>query len=114
VPKAVRKFYSDAVVAFQSGQVLAANFLLRVLIEQWALYIIPQNMGAADKNLDAYVATLPDDFRRRFPTLREQYSKLSVDIHNATGSPELFQASQEDLLRHYDARRLWRLQESGA
>lgn len=114
VPKSVRNFYSSAVVAFQSGQVLAANFLLRVLIEQWVLHIIPQSMGATDKNLDAYVATLPEDFRCRFPTLRELYSKLSVDIHSATGSSELFQVSREDLLRHFDARRLYRLQEGSA
>ena len=104
------KFYSDAVVAFQSGQVLAANFLLRVLIEQWVLQIIPQNTGSADKNLDEYVAALPQDFRDRFPVLRETYSKLSADIHNATGSPERFEESQKDLLTHFEARKLFELQ----
>jgi hypothetical protein len=109
VPKGVRNFYSNAVVAFQSGQVLAANFLLRVVIEQWVLQSVPQIMETADKNLETYVNTLPEDFRSRFPTLKEQYSKLSADIHRATGSPELFQASQKALLHHFDARRLYQL-----
>jgi hypothetical protein len=78
-------------------------------IEQWVLQSIPQIMETADKNLETYVNTLPEDFRSRFPTLKEQYSKLSADIHSATGSPELFQASQKALLHHFDARRLYQL-----
>ena len=109
IPKDIRKFYSDSVVAFQSGQVLAANFLLRVMIEQWVIRNIPQPMEAADKNLEAYVATLPEGFRSTIPTLRDQYGKLSTDIHSATGSSELFESSQADVIRHFEARRLWEL-----
>jgi hypothetical protein len=36
IRKPVKSFYSDAVVAHQSGQTLAGIFLLRTLIEQWA------------------------------------------------------------------------------
>jgi hypothetical protein len=109
IPKDIRKFYSDSVVAFQSGQVLAANFLLRVMIEQWVIRNIPQPMEAADKNLEAYVATLPEGFRSTIPTLRDQYGKLSTDIHSATGSSELFETSQAEVIRHFEARRLWEL-----
>lgn len=35
VPKSVSNYYSGAVVAYQSGQTLAALFLFRTLLEQW-------------------------------------------------------------------------------
>ncbi len=108
VPKVARSYYSSAVVAFQSGQALAANFLLRVLIEQWVLSVIPKD-SAKETLLDAYVDTLPEDFRSRFPTLRDMYSNLSADIHGAIGSAKLFHSSQKDLVRHFEARRLYEL-----
>jgi hypothetical protein len=82
---------------------------LRVMIEQWVIRNIPQPMEAADKNLEAYVATLPEGFRSTIPTLRDQYGKLSTDIHSATCSSELFETSQADVIRHFEARRLWEL-----
>ncbi len=109
IPKAVRNFYSSAIVAFQSGQVLAANFLLRTLIEQWMIQSVPKQLDGNEKIQDAYVDTLPEDFRSRFPTLRDMYASLSADIHGAIGSAELFRSSQEDLLKHFDARRLYEL-----
>jgi len=35
IPKQQRHFFSDAIIAYNSGQVLAANFLLRTFIEQY-------------------------------------------------------------------------------
>jgi hypothetical protein len=84
VPKGVKNFYSNAVVAFQSGQVLAANFLLRVVIEQWVLQSIPQIMETADKNLETYVNTLPEDFRSRSGLYR-----MHVKSSHSTTCPEI-------------------------
>jgi hypothetical protein len=95
IPKDMRRFYGGAIVAHQSGQTLAGIFLLRTLIEQWARQSTEAN-GFADEALDAYMAALPEDFKSRFPSLRTLYSDISVDLHNATGSIELFDTARAD------------------
>jgi hypothetical protein len=35
IPKAQREFFSDAIIAFNSGQILAGKFLLRTFVEQY-------------------------------------------------------------------------------
>lgn len=108
IPKSVRRFYSGAIVAHQSGQTLAGLFLLRTLIEQWARSLVPPQ-DYADPTLNAYVATLPEDFRNRFKSMRALYGELSTDIHSAIGSPELFDQAQRDITEHFEARKLFKL-----
>lgn len=115
VPKSVRSFYSGAVLAHQSGQTLAGNFMLRTVIEQWARIATGQvRVALADQVLDAYMITLPDDFKGRFPSMRNLYGELSVDIHGAVGSPELFEKARNEITEHFDARRLFKLAEPPA
>ena len=109
VPKPVRSFYSGAVVAHQSGQTLAGNFLLRTMIEQWARSKAPSGDPHADLVLDSYMDSLPEDFKSRFPSLRSLYTELSDDIHAATGSAELFDKACTQIVEHFDARRLYKL-----
>jgi hypothetical protein len=73
IPNSVKDYYSGAVVAHQSGQTLAGIFLLRTVIEQWARYCTPTAPREADKLLDAYMDTLPDDFKARFTSFRSLY-----------------------------------------
>ena len=109
IAKSVRRFYSDAVVAHQSGQTLAGIFLLRTLIEQWARASSGSIKKEADQVMEDYMATLPPDFRERFPSLRALYGELSADMHAATGSPELFTKAQGEIAEHFEARRLFKL-----
>jgi hypothetical protein len=106
IPKPVKRFYVGAVVAQQSGQTLAGNFMLRTLIEQWARSATNRS-DHADKVLDAYVETLPEDFRGRFPVLRETYGDLSADLHAATGAETTFEKARAEIVKHFDARRLF-------
>ena len=108
IPRRVRSFYTGATVARNSGQVLAANFLLRTLIEQFVRPFEPDS-GEAEAALEAYATTLPQDFKDRFPSLKDAYGRLSVDIHTATGSEDLFAEMMEAVIEHFDARRLFRL-----
>jgi hypothetical protein len=108
IPKNVAKFFSGGIVAHQSGQTLAALFLLRTLVEQWATLATGVN-GLADRVLDTYSAGLPEGFKRRFPSFNDLYTKLSDDIHRAAGSPELYDASLNAIVRHFEARTLFRL-----
>lgn len=122
IPQSVRKYYSGAIVAHQSGQTLAGIFLLRCFIEQWAKIATsktepiadktmePKKELPADKTIDLYMETLPDDFKARFPSLRDYYGKLSADIHNANGSVKLFDETCEIVKEHFTARRLFKVQ----
>ncbi len=106
IPKEVKRFYGGAIVAHQSGQTLAGNFMLRTLIEQWARQSTALT-GFVDTVLEAYVGSLPPDFRSRFPVLRETYSELSVDLHSATGAEAAFDKARAEIVRHFEARRLF-------
>ena len=108
IPKEVRRFYRGAVIAHQAGEGLAGNFMLRTLIEQWARSATGKT-GYADEVLDAYVETLPDGIRGRFPVLRETYKTLSADLHSATGDAQVFAQATADILKHFEARRLFDL-----
>lgn len=110
IPRILTKHYSSAVVAHNSGQSLAGNFLLRTLIEQWARNCVSNAMKLkADEILDAYMASLPEDFRSRFRSLRDLYGQLSSDLHTAVGDPQLFEQSLSIIEEHFDARRLYKL-----
>jgi hypothetical protein len=109
VPKSVQRFLSGAIVAYQSGQALAGVFMLRTLIEQWARLASGSKKEQADQVMDDYMATLPEDFRGRFPSMRALYSELSADIHGAKGSPKLFDRARTEIVQHFDARRMFGL-----
>jgi hypothetical protein len=109
VPNPVKHFYRGAVVAHQSGQTLAGIFLLRTLIEQWAGSKVPSDQLLADAVLDAYMSTLPENFKNQFKSFRELYGELSVDIHGARGDPALFNEARDKIVEHFEARRLFRL-----
>jgi hypothetical protein len=122
IPKAVRGSYRGAVVAHQSGQTLAGNFMLRTLIEQWARENTKrarakeegrseptESRWRADDVLDVYARELPEDFKGRFGTLRETYSDLSADIHAATGSEDAFNKGVSEIHEHFEARRTFKL-----
>lgn len=107
IPGQVSQFYSGAVVAHQSGQTLAGNFLLRTLIEQWVyLHVAPEDRFA-DRALEIYASSLEADFKRKFPSLTDVYSKLSADIHAATGSTDIFDSERGRIVGHFDARRVY-------
>ena len=110
IPKPVQLFYRGGILAFQSGQFLAGNFMLRTVIEQWARIATHlETATQADKVLDAYMDSLPKDFKDRFPSVRDLYAVLSSDIHGAVGSPDLFERAQKEIVEHFDARRLLKL-----
>lgn len=109
IPKAIANFFSGAVVAHQSGQTLAGVFLLRVFLEQWVQSRAKKSDLKVDQAIDEYMEALPTDFKGRFPSFRTIYENLSVDIHGAKGSPELFEKTRQQIIEHFEARRLFKL-----
>lgn len=109
IPKVIRNYYRDAHLAHNSGQTLAGNFLLRTAVEQWSRLFADDSVKGGDA-VEAYQARLPDDFKRRFPSLKSVYERLSADIHAATGSVDVFEDGARDIERHFHARRLFDLE----
>lgn len=108
IPKDISKYFSGARIAHQSGQTLAALFLLRTLCEQWVRKFGGKE-DKADVAIEKYMNTLPDDFKARFPSIRDIYGELSAAIHSADPSEELFAQSVSAIEKHFNARSLFEL-----
>lgn len=116
LPKAAGKYYSDAQIAHHAGQTLAGLFLLRTFIEQFwhttdavKQLLTHDPRATGDAQGSAYQETLPDDFKSRFPSLRDTYGKLSAALHAADASAELFERSRESITEHFEARKLFKI-----
>jgi len=108
IPKSQRRAYSDAVVAYQAGQILPALFMLRTVIEQHAVDTVGRQEGErADQLVDRYMQALPEPVRAHFTSPREIYSRLSAAIHTASADAPLFERSTNEIVRHFDACRLY-------
>jgi hypothetical protein len=116
LPRIVSKYYSDAQIAHHAGQTLAGLFLLRTFVEQYwrtlqpvkdLISAIPRATG--DEQGDAYQKTLPDDFKARFPSLKDIYSQLSAAMHEANADGDLFRDSSARVVKHFEARKLFDL-----
>jgi hypothetical protein len=106
IPKAQQLFYKDAQIAFDSGQVLPAIFLLRTLIEQFIRIEIKNKTSKDfDKLIDEYYSTLPIEFTSIYPSLREIYDRLSIDIHGAVASVEDYEKSFDEINRFFNGKK---------
>jgi hypothetical protein len=121
LPKEQRQHFSGAVIAHNAGQTLAAIFLLRTFIEQFWLSL---NLSVRSKDSTtgaeasrttgdelgaAYSKTLPDALKSQFPSLSDLYGRLSVAMHAAEPNVELFKTAKNQIIEHFDARRLFKL-----
>jgi hypothetical protein len=112
VPEKEEHYYSDAIVAFNSGKVLAALFYLRTFVEQFARRITGKTGRATGEEiLDAYYETLPGNRRSDMPSLREWYEKLSVPLHGGKDDAEVFTKAKEAIDKHFDIRRVFGMDE---
>jgi hypothetical protein len=103
IPSKKRQFYQDAVVAYECNHVLEGIFMLRVFIEQFVYDKVGQKERAVDA-IDEYMASLPDDFKAHFPSVRRMYDDLSAAIHQAKAEQDLFVRVRADLDDHFERR----------
>lgn len=103
IPKEHKQFYSQALIAFNSGQLLPALFLLRTLIEQHMRATIDKIDLRGDELCDGYGKRLPEDFKERFPSLKTIYGKISDALHRAEAPEGLFESQLADIELHFDA-----------
>lgn len=113
VPQKEEHYYSDAVVAFNSGKVLAALFYLRTFVEQFARRITGKaGRATGEEILDAYYESLPANLKSTMPSLREWYENLSVPIHAGRDDAEVFTKAREAIDKHFEIRRVFSMDAS--
>jgi hypothetical protein len=113
IPEKESWLYRDAVVAFNSGKILAGLFYLRTFIEQFARRVIgAAGKSTGDELFDEYYKTLPAPMKDHMPSLREWYDKLSGALHSANGDSGLFQTAKDEIERHFDFRRIYKMPET--
>lgn len=113
IPRQEKRFFSDAILSYNSGKILAGLFYLRTFIEQFAR----RQTGAAgrvsgDEIMEAYNKTVPEEVRSQAPSLREWYERLSISIHSAEESPAVFEQARAEIERHFSFRHIFRLGKS--
>lgn len=112
IPRAERNHYRDAVIATHGGKILAALFYLRTFIEVFARRQtnLPGRV-TGDDLMSAYAETLPQGQRDHMPSLREWYERLSEALHAAREDTALLYRAREEIDRHFEFRRLFRIGE---
>jgi hypothetical protein len=112
VPGKESWLYRDAVIAFNSGKVLAALFYLRTFVEQFARRVTGlTGRATGEEILSEYYEILPAPTKDQMPSLREWYEKLSEALHSAREDSELFKAAKAEIERHFDIRRVFKMPE---
>jgi hypothetical protein len=113
IPDKEKHYYSDAIVAFNTGKVLAALFYLRTFVEQFARRVTEiTGKATGDKILDIYYQTLPTKQADLMPSLREWYDKLSAPIHNGMDDIEVFSAAKVAIDKHFEIRKVFNMSET--
>lgn len=107
IPKRQEEFYSQAVVASNSGQALPALFMLRTLIEQYMRAETGNEEARGDDLCSKYAELLDDDFKQRFPSLKDVYDKLSDALHRADASDALFKSEIQRIETHFHAKKVF-------
>jgi hypothetical protein len=104
IPKDQRRYYSDAVIAFNSGQTLPALFMLRTLIELHAQRPIAKQELRGDELCDEYAKGLNENFKASFPSFKEIYGLLSDTLHSARADQELFESELKRIENHFSGK----------
>lgn len=107
VPKAIpdqeSAYFSDAIVAYNTGNVLAGLFLLRVTIEQYMRRVLGTFQKiSGDELASQYASYLDDEFPTKFPSLKKIYEELSVFLHSADKKEVQFVKSKNDIIKHFE------------
>jgi hypothetical protein len=108
ISKDERHWFRDAVIAFQTGKILAALFYLRTFIEQFARgkKNLKDEKKTGEEIMAAYAKLLPAHLRDSMPSLAEWYDKLSEALHGAKEDAKLFETARERIEKHFDIRRV--------
>ena len=107
IPKEESKYFSDAVVAYRTGNILAGLFLLRTTIEQYMRRILKTKGKTSGEDLaDEYAALLDPAFPKKYSTMKVIFEELSVKLHSADADGTQFEKSKKDIEQHFEQLKL--------
>jgi len=111
LPKNQRKYIRKAIVAYNSGEILAALFFQRTFLEQYVREVTgDRETRELDKIFETYKTLLGDEFNSMFPSLGAIYDRLSVVLHSADPSIETYFSVNEDIEIYFSALRAYKRQ----
>lgn len=103
IPKEESAFLSDAIAAYNTGNILAGLFLLRTTIEQYMRRLLAiTGKKTGDELAEEYARILDDEFPKKYPSLKVIYDELSAYIHAADSNAPQFEKSRKDIERHFE------------
>ncbi|MHB8789479.1 MAG: hypothetical protein ACYDBT_06320 [Desulfobulbaceae bacterium] len=103
IPKEEAVYVSDAIAAYNTGNILAGLFLLRTSIEQYMRRLLATTgKKRGDELADEYARLLDDEFPKRYPSLKVIYDELSASIHAADSNASQFEKSHKDIEKHFE------------
>ena len=114
IPEQERKYFRDAIVASNTGNVLAGLFLLRTTIEQYMRRILEvTDRKTGDELADKYAKLLNDEFPKSYPSMKVIYEELSIKLHSADGDSTQFEKSKKDIENHFELLKFHPLKKEG-
>lgn len=111
LPKDQKKFIKKSVIAFNSGEILAALFFQRTFLEQFVRIATNDlHTRELEKVFEIYKGMLPEKFNSLWPSLGAIYSRISEDLHAANPSKENYFTSKSEIETHFEALHLFKKQ----
>ena len=102
IPDQEESYYSNAIIAFNAGRTLAALYYLRAFVEHYLRRILNKWTKVTGEDLaNEYSKLLPNDFPKRFTSLKKVYEELSVKLHSFDEDKKQFSKSLEDIKKHF-------------
>jgi len=103
LPKEEMNYFGEAVMAFNTGSVLAGLFMLRTTVEQYMRRVLDTREKLTGDDLaDRYAQRLADDFpKERYPSFKTIYDELSACLHAADANEEQFLKSRAGIEKHF-------------
>jgi len=103
IPQKESTYFSGAIVAYNTGNILAGLFLLRTMIEQYMRrLLVVTGKKTGDELADKYARLLDDEFPKRQPSLKVVYGELSETLHAAENNVTQFIKSRKDIENHFE------------
>ena len=103
IPSEEKEFYSDSVIAFNTGRILASLYYLRALIEHYMRRVLKNNGKISGDELgEQYSKLLDEEFPQKFTSLKTVYAELSDKLHQFEKSEKQFHKSIAEIEKHFD------------
>ena len=102
IPKIIRDFWREGVIAKAVGKMPAAALYFRLVIEHHVRGVTKATgLQRGEDLLDLYRPMLPQQFTPTEPTLTNEYRQLSEIVHSGVGNGAALDSIQGKMLRHF-------------